>query len=149
MKKDKSLKKIVLIIIVICFILGVGCVGFIVKDFWAKDVNGINKFIFSFSDGWTMSGTSNYEIICNDKCIGNFNLGGNEYKEVTISKEKMDELSKIINKNNVPAWDGFDQRMDVTDGSSFTLEITTSNNDTIKAHGYMKYPRKYKEFKWS
>ena len=147
MKKNKSSKKIILILIGICFILGLLCVGFIVKDFWAKDVNGIKKFTYSFSDGWTMSGHSSYEITCSDKCIGNFNLGGKEYKQVTIDEEKMDELVKIINENNVPAWNGFDQRMDVTDGSSFTLEIKTNKNDTIKAHGYMKYPRKYKEFK--
>ena len=146
MKNNKS-KKIIIIIIVICFIAGIGCIGYIVKDFWAKKVNGIKEFNYHYFGGWDTRSNVNYEIYCRDKCKGNFIIKGVDYKDVTINAETMNKLIKIINKYNVPAWDGFDSRYDITDAASFGLKIKTDIGDTINAEGYARFPRQHNEFR--
>lgn len=66
--------------------------------------------------------------------------------EKEIDKSYLEELAKIINDNEIYKWNGFDKSdKNILDGSSFTLEVNYSNGKTLKAHGYMKYPKNYNE----
>ena len=146
-KKNNNSKKIIIIIISICLLAGIGCVGYIVKDFWAKKVDGIKEFNYHYYGGWNTKSNVYYEITCDDKCIGNFNIKGTDYKEVSISDVRMNKLIKIINQYRVPAWDGFDGKYDITDAPSFGLNIKTIDGDTIKAEGYARFPRQHDKFR--
>ena len=140
-------KRFIIIIICLCLLVGIGCVGYIVKDFWAKKVNGIKEFNYHYFGGWNTKSNVNYRIKCVDRCIGDFNIKGTDYRGVSISDETMDELIKIINKYRVSAWDGFNSRYDITDAASFGLEIKTDEDDVINAEGYASFPRQHNEFR--
>ena len=52
-----------------------------------------------------------------------------------------DQLEQILLKNNVRAWDGFNERdQQVMDGSGFSLRVRMRDGATVSADGYMRYP---------
>ena len=63
-----------------------------------------------------------------------------------LEKKDMEELSNIIDDNNIKDWDGYDKSdKNVYDGYGFTLEVKYKSGEALSAHGYMKYPKDYDE----
>ena len=136
------MKKILLIILIgfITFSL-TGC----------KDKKNFDSDIVSFrySEGGGLGPSYEYEInLEKNKYIfkaGGYN-GVDLDVEKEISKKQVKELSKIIDDNDIKSWDGFDKSdKDVMDGHSFSLFIKYKSGESLSAHGYMKYPRNYRE----
>lgn len=82
------------------------------------------------------------KVVLNAKGYNAVNL--NVEKE--IDKSYLEELAKIINDNEIYKWNDFDKSdKNILDGYGFNLEVNYSNGKTLKAHGYMKYPKNYNE----
>ena len=69
-----------------------------------------------------------------------------ETLKIEISPKEINKIEKILKENEIGNWNGF-QKTDknVLDGNSFSLSIRFTNNDSISASGYMKYPNNYKK----
>ena len=53
-----------------------------------------------------------------------------------------------MTKYNVNKWDGFNKSdKNVLDGNSFSFSYSNTDNKSIEAHGYMKWPNNYREFR--
>lgn len=82
------------------------------------------------------------KVVLNAKGYNAVNL--NVEKE--IDKSYLEELAKIINDNEIYKWNDFDKSdKNILDGYGFSLEVNYSNDKSLKAHGYMKYPKNYNE----
>lgn len=111
-----------------------------------KEVEIVN---FKYAYGSPMGLYYDYEIYYEDNTIlykKYFYNGKDETIVKEADKSVLKEIDKIIKENEIDKWDGFNKSKDnVLDGSGFTLSVTYNNGTSIKAHGYMKYPTKYKE----
>lgn len=59
-----------------------------------------------------------------------------------------EKLLLILKKYHVGSWNGFRRiNKKIADGRSFTLNVGFQNGKSIYAHGYMKYPRHYRDFR--
>ena len=64
--------------------------------------------------------------------------------EEEIDEAVLDDLVRIMEEENILAWDGFQQyNTEVRDGFSFTLRARFENR-AINASGYMKEPENFK-----
>lgn len=62
----------------------------------------------------------------------------------TESADFMKKLTEIANACNIGSWDGFDKHdKNVMDGSSFHISLTTRDEKSVSASGYMKYPENF------
>ncbi|MBE5767177.1 MAG: hypothetical protein E7335_08455 [Clostridiales bacterium] len=72
--------------------------------------------------------------------------GGQMLFSVPVDADFAAELKKIVDENNLYAWDGFDEApYDVLDGESFTLRIEFEDGTKIRACGSNSYPKGYQE----
>jgi len=116
-----------------------------------EDYSGDIK-LFKFGYGSYFPGYTTYEIVKNDEkyelTIQRINDPETETINKNINKKYVDEISKVLSEYDVYKWDGFNKTdKNVMDGSSFSLDVTYDNDKSISAHGYMKYPKNYKEVK--
>ena len=138
------MKKIYLLPIIIVIIL------IIIFRKKGPEITDIKYFNFGYSTGNMMYAYVSYNI----------NLEKNKYivsikptgipEEKTLKKEinveEVKKVEEILKKYEVGKWDGFNKSdKNVLDGNSFSLYTRFTNDDTIDAHGYMKYPKNYKE----
>lgn len=112
----------------------------------------INSFKFSYSVGYAMYANEEYTLKNEgDKYIATVKKRG--IPEENATKKEVDEsfeqkLEELLKGYNVSAWDGFNKAdKHVLDGNTFDLSIRMDENNHISASGYMKWPKKYKEFK--
>ena len=57
-------------------------------------------------------------------------------------------LVDLLKKYRVGRWNGFNKfEKRIADGRSFTLNAALDNGRSISAHGYMKFPAGYREFR--
>ncbi len=111
----------------------------------------INSDITSFNFGrdFGLGGYYHYQIrVEDDKVIFTKEAIGmtTENIEKEITKKDLKEIQKIINEQEIYKWNGFDKTDEnVLDGSGFTLSVNYSNGENIEAHGYMRYPKNFKE----
>ena len=133
--------------ILLLIIVAVGIILVVFNLFKNKEITGIKKFSYTSSGGMAYNGNSKYEIICDNECIANIKMPYEiEKKNITINPDVVDKLLNIFNKYKVYNWNGFDKTdKNVLDGSSFSISIIDDNDYSIDAHGYMKYPRNYRE----
>lgn len=132
------------------FILG-GC--FNKKNTNINKINIENTiyFTFSYSVGNYMYASYIYTLEKkeNDKYL--FTYQGNEMSnklKKEVSKDKVLELEKILEENDIYKWNGFNKSdNNVLDGHDFNLYYKKDNKETISASGYMMYPDGYKNFK--
>ena len=125
----------------LAILLCVGC---------AKEINS-DITSFSYNLDYGLGGYCSYNIdiieekvIYKKECIGTTTAD----LEKEIDKSYLAELKDLINENGIYKWDGFDKNNNnVMDGSGFTLAVHYANDESISAHGYMRFPSNYSEVK--
>ena len=112
----------------------------------------INSFKFSYSVGYAMYANEVYTLKNEgDKYIATVKKRG--IPEENATKKEVDEsfeqrIEELLKEYDVSSWDGFNKAdKHVLDGNTFDLSIRMDENNHISASGYMKWPKKYKEFK--
>ena len=79
--------------------------------------------------------TAHYELNC-----------GQTVFSVSVDADFAVELKRIVDENNLYAWDGFDEApRDVLDGESFTIRIEFEDGTKIRACGSNSYPKGYQD----
>lgn len=135
-------KKVILTLLFAVILISItGCTS---KQKIDSDIISFKYHYGSYSPGYY-----DYDIsVIDEKVI--FNAKG--YNDVNFDVEKLidksylEELTKIINDNEIYKWNGFDKSdKNILDGYDFNLEVNYSNGKSLKAHGYMKYPKNYNE----
>lgn len=134
------MKKIFLGILTFSIILLSGC------NHPTKNESEIINFSYSYG---SMDYAYKYNIEKKDEKII-LTAKGQNAVDLNINKEinqsDLEQLAKIINDNGIYEWNGFNKRdKDIMDGYGFTLEIIYQDGKTLKAEGYMKYPKDYKK----
>lgn len=73
---------------------------------------------------------------------------GNSVVEVTVEEDVLASLGKIAAEHRLDMWDGFDKaKSNVSDGSGFTLSMTTEDGQSVYAHGSNAFPDGFQEAK--
>ena len=129
--------------LIVLFIVSI----FLITGCNSKEKVESNIISFTYGFGSFTGGYYKYKINVVDNKVM-FNATGFNGVELDISKEidstYLIQLSNIINDNKIYEWDGFDKSDNsILDGYGFSLEISYENGETIKAGGYMKYPKGY------
>lgn len=143
------MKKIFLISIIIIVII---IIIFIIKRKKEVEISKIKYFNFGYSTGNMANAYVSYNIELKDKkylvSIKPTGITEEETLKKEISPKEINKIEKILKENKIGNWNGF-QKTDknVLDGNSFSLSIRFTNNDSITASGYMKYPANYKKVK--
>lgn len=73
-----------------------------------------------------------------------------DYGEMKVPLDDgfIEKLTAICNEHKVKNWNGFNKNArGVLDGSSFSLSVGYEGGGEVYAHGYMRYPRGYSEFR--
>ena len=141
------MKKIFLILIII---IAIFLIIFIIRRKKDVEISKIKYFNFGYSTGNMANAYVSYNIELKDKkyqvSIKPTGITEEETLKIEISPKEINKIEKILKENEVEKWDGF-QKSDknVLDGNSFSLSIRFTNNDSISASGYMKYPNNYKK----
>ena len=116
----------------------------------AKEIDS-NITSFSYNLDYGLGGYCSYNIELKDEKVWYHSecLGTQEsLVDKEIDKSKLEELKGIINESKVYKWDGFNKsNSNVMDGSGFTLAVHYANDESISAHGYMRFPSNYSEVK--
>ena len=143
------MKKLFLILIIIIIVI---TIIFIIKRKKEVEISKIKYFNFGYSTGNMANAYVSYNIELKDKkylvSIKPTRITEEETLKIEISPKEINKIEKILEENEVGKWNGF-QKSDknVLDGNSFSLSIRFTNNDSITASGYMKYPTNYKKVK--
>lgn len=111
------------------------------------------KYIhFSYSTGNMMYSNVQYYVDYKDyKYIATIKPDGlseEEAKKIEIDENTIEKLINVLNKYKVYNWNNFhknDKR--ILDGNSFSFYLSTKDNKTIEASGYMKWPKNYSNVK--
>ena len=65
---------------------------------------------------------------------------------VTVDQAWVDTLTDIVYRNNMVLWNGFDKSSSVLlDGTSFIVTLKFSDDTSVNARGYGKFPDSYGE----
>ena len=140
------MKKNSILIIIICLL--VVTIGLILLEGYSiNKIENIKEFYYGYSGGMSMINDVSYTIKCNSECKANVTLARKEYYDLPISKSKMNDLLKLLNKYRIYSWNGFNKELSITDGASFHLDVTDQKGETIEARGYGRFPNNHNEFK--
>ena len=117
-----------------------------------SQITGISSFEFSYTTGCAVNSRVEYTFkkengSCTVTILQNGAFEEDRYKtEVPESFEA--ELSELLRKYRAGAWNGFDKHNRlVLDGNSFSLRAEFQNGKRLSAHGYMRWPRGYRNFR--
>ena len=114
-----------------------------------KEIKDIKNLHYSYSVGYAMYAYYTYDIECEDKCTIKIKPNGypdEEAKTYDVSDDKMNDIISVLNKYEVSKWDGYNKSdKNVLDGNSFSFSLTTKDGANISAHGYMMWPKHYRE----
>ena len=115
-------------------------------------ITKIIRFSFEYSVGYAMYANEIFELENKDgKYKAKVKLTGVPDEQATIfdvDEAFEQKLEEIIKQFEVKKWDGFNKSNKmVLDGNSFSLSIRMEDDNSISASGYMKWPKKYGEFK--
>lgn len=139
----KKVGVVVVATIIIVLMLGVVCFYYL-RDY---EVGTFKSFYYSSASGWSIYDNVWYDIKCDDKCIAKVKPAGipdEEARTYTLSNDEVDKINNIFEKYHVKSWNGFNKSdSGVLDGTSFTFELQISDNQSVKASGYMKFPSHY------
>ena len=142
-------KKIILSIIIIILIIIIGYI-FYISNKKKIDISDLKVFRFSYSTGYAINSNVRYYVDIEDgKYIATIKpneIPDDDEFKIEISDKEINKIKEILLKNKVSKWNGFD-KVDrfVLDGNSFSLYIRFTNDKTIEASGYMKWPNNYYE----
>ena len=136
----------VLLIIIGTIVLG----GYMLLLKNTTNIQNIEYFSFSFSEGMAINDNAYYRIECEEeRCMKIIKPVGEE-KETKkgITRQEIEKLEELLKKYQVASWNHFNKYdKNVLDGNSFSLSIRTSTGKTYSATGYMKWPKNYREVK--
>ena len=112
------------------------------------EASNIKSIYLTYTNGYMMNAYTRYQLIIeNDKYIAKikpYGVDENDILEIEVSKDLMEEISKVLKKYEVGKWDGFDKTdQGVLDGDSFSFSVLLNNDKDISASGYMKWPKNY------
>ena len=115
-------------------------------------IKRITRFSLRYSVGYAMYAYEIFELENKDgRYFAKIKLRGIPDEQATtieVDAEFDQKLEEIIKEFNIQNWDGFNKSNKmVLDGDSFSLYILMEEDNSISANGYMKWPKKYKEFK--
>lgn len=116
------------------------------SSIFSEKPNKITNFYYSISGGMDPDSYIVYQF--KDGYVS-FERGYNLGKKINVkANEKFEEeLINVLNKYNIVSWNGFNKSDKyILDGSGFSLNVDYNDHKSIKASGYMKYPRNYREF---
>ena len=111
-------------------------------------IKDISYFSLLVTEGIAVNDNYHYQLYFeNEKIIASYKpYGKNETITVEVEKEILSRLEDILNRDQVRKWKGYyKNNRSVLDGGSFSFQIRYLENKEIYAHGYMKYPKNYKE----
>lgn len=120
-------------------------------DIFKKDIKieNIKKLDFHITQNMSIYGDIDYNLKCDDKCVVKIkpcDTAEEKAQEVELSQEQVKEIEDLLNMYHVGKWDGFNKAdKNILDGRSFSISISLQDGTLISAHGYMKYPKNYKE----
>lgn len=146
------MKKTYIILLIIIILLTISLVIILKNKKKTVEINEIKHMHFGYSTGNMINAYVSYDIDYENNnyyaTIKPNNLSEEDKLKVKISTETVDKVIEIIKKYEVQNWDGFNKNdQNVLDGNSFSLSIELTNNKSISAHGYMKWPKNYREVK--
>lgn len=140
--------------ILLGIIIGIGGLGImILPNILKKEIKitSIQKFRYSYTQGYSMNAEVIYSLECNDACeieIKPYLEEPEKTRKLTVGKDFKEKLESILRKYHVGKWNGFNKNNPyVLDGDSFSLSIVFQNGTSISASGYMKWPKQYREVK--
>ena len=117
-----------------------------------EPITSIRSFTFSYDSSTMMNAYTRYEVSY-DKKTGTHTatVKPNGVAEADASVYVVDDaflekLAAFLHENEVEKWDGFDKTdSHVMDGNGFHLSVWTHEDVTVRASGYMKWPKNYNE----
>ena len=115
-------------------------------------IENTKSFSLNYSVGYHMNGDYTYEVILeNDKYIASYKkycVDPEDALKKEVDIEFVHKIEELMTKYQVNKWDGFNKSdKDVLDGNSFSFSYSSTDNKSIEAHGYMKWPKNYREFR--
>lgn len=106
----------------------------------------VTSFELIYSNGYSANANGRYIYKNNTIIYKKSGYSENKLRTTYVDNTFKEKLEKIIKEYDVLSWDGFNSSDDLAlDGDSFTLTVV-NNGKTIKAHGYMRYPKYYSIF---
>ena len=143
------MKKIWILLIILILVIITSFILVVIKRRkieFTKD--NIKHMHFSYSTGNMMYSNVQYNINYKDYryivSIKPDNVSEEDKKEIEIDENTMEKIVNVLNKYKVYNWNRFhknDKR--ILDGNSFSFSLTTKDNKSIDASGYMKWPKNY------
>ena len=115
-----------------------------------KPINGLTYMHFTYTTGYHMYAYTIYDIEYKDgkymASIKPTDVPDEEKKEVELSSEVVTNIEKKLTEYKVSKWDGFNESdHGVLDGNSFSFSLKYENEESISAHGYMRWPDNYRD----
>ncbi len=116
-----------------------------------KKIKSLAIFDFYYTNGYAVNSEVRYEVNCEDVCNVNIkpmDVSKEESQNFEVNDAFINELINILNEYDVISWDGFNKfAKDVYDGDSFSLNLTSKDDISISASGYMIWPDNYRQVK--
>ncbi len=115
-----------------------------------KNITDIKAFSFYYTTGTEMFSNVSYKVTCEtSRCtaiIKPNEVPDTETKTIETDLTVKEKIKKVLKKYHVEKWDNFNKiDKHALDGNSFKLNVTMEK-ESLRASGYMKYPKNYKEF---
>ena len=141
--KRRTLLILTGVLMSLVFLLG-GCKNMEIKE--------LESFAFSYTTGNAMDASVSYELRLDDgvytAVIKDDGVPLEEADIIETDQAFADRLAAFLHENKVERWNGFKKvNWRVLDGKSFSLALSTKDGKSLSAHGYMRWPKQYKEVK--
>ena len=113
-------------------------------------IKDIKRMHFSYSQGYAANAYIIYEIEYKDNKyiakIKPYGVSDEEATEKEVDKCFVKNVKEVLDKYEVSKWNGFNKTdRNVLDGDSFSFSVTTIDDKSISAHGYMSWPKNYRD----
>ena len=130
--------------IIMCIFLLTGCFKKEVR------VENLKSLHYSYSTGWHANASISYDVESNDGKyyvkVKDDGMDPEDARKYEVEKYKINQLESLLNEIEIYKWDGFNKSdKDVLDGNSFSFSVNFGDHKSISAHGYMMYPKGYRE----
>ena len=116
------------------------------------EIGDVVYLSFSYSTGYSMNSRTLYKFDSREGSpvvtIKPFGKADEMAQEYIVDEEFVNRLTTILKENSVGKWNGFKKNdKHVLDGDDFDMYIVFSDESSIEASGYEKYPAGYSEVK--
>lgn len=142
--------KLLLMIIICAFILLLVVILCVIIGPKKVKISELKHFTFSYTSGYAMNAYTRYELDYKDNKyevkVKPYGVAEEAAQTVYVDEDFVKKLETVLDKYNVGSWNGFNKNdKNVLDGDSFSLNATFKDNTIISAHGYMSWPKNYRE----